>query len=52
MPDRVPPHPLAPSGAFLVDRSGTPDLTHAQTLSGRFVITSRGVRLPAAQAEV
>jgi very-short-patch-repair endonuclease len=38
--------------AFLVDRDGTPDLTHAQTLSGRFVLTSRGVRQPAEQSDM
>jgi len=35
-----------PDTPFLVDRSGAPDLTYGQTLSGRFILTSRGVRLP------
>jgi very-short-patch-repair endonuclease len=56
------PVPASPSGpapadrtpgrAFLVGREGTTDLTHAQTLSSRFVLTSRGVRLPADAADV
>ena len=39
------------TSAFLVSRDGTTDLTHAQTLSSRFVLTSRGVRLPAVGAD-
>jgi very-short-patch-repair endonuclease len=35
----------------MVRRNGTAELTHAQTLSHRFVLTSRGVRLPSAQAD-
>ena len=41
MPDGLPP-----PRPFLVDRDGTSELTHAQTLSRRYVLTSRGVRLP------
>lgn len=42
--------PPAPS-AFLVSRAGTDSLTHAQTRSSRFVLTSRGVRLPSGMAD-
>lgn len=43
--------PSPPSHPFIVSRGGTTDLTHAQTLSRRFVLTSRGVRLPAEEAD-
>ena len=39
-----------PAEPFLVTRDGTVDLTHAQTLSARFRLTSRGVRLPSEEA--
>jgi hypothetical protein len=42
----------SPATAFLVNRDGAPDLTYEQTLSRRFLLTSRGVRLRAADADV
>lgn len=37
---------------FLVTREGSGDLTHAQTRHGRYLATSRGVRLPAEAADL